>query len=178
MSRDYKAIARVVKTHGRAGEVVVEAIHGLPLLVHEGMELVAVPPELEVARAVTVTRSSQLAHEQGALVALKDVSSINDAERYVGKTLLAQRTDLPGDVDVQERERLIGREVLMRVSGEYLGTIAEVLETPAHDVWVIKRPQKSDILLPVVDAFVPEIPLSGPLQVLPPHGLIEAEDEA
>lgn len=47
---DYRVIARVVKAHGKKGEVVTVPVHGLPSLMHEGLSVCVVPPRLKGPR--------------------------------------------------------------------------------------------------------------------------------
>ena len=45
-----------------------------------------------------------------------------------------------------------------------LGTIAEVMRGPANDVWVV-RDGGRELLLPVIDSVVSEVPEAGPITV-------------
>ena len=65
---------------------------------------------------------------------------------------------------------LLGREVIDIHFG-LLGTLSEVLFTPAHDVWVVKGTKK-DILIPVVGAYIREVPSAGALYVEVPVGFV------
>lgn len=165
----FRSIARVEKAHGRRGEVVTVAVHGLPALVHEGLEVAVVPPGLRGSRWHTV-ESVRRDDRAGELVALSGVSSLADAEELVGKTLLARVRDLPADLPLHDPERLVGREVSDVRLGP-LGTIAEVILGPANDVWAVRGPS-GEVLLPVVDAVVTEVPASGDISVRVPDGLV------
>lgn len=168
MRERFRAIARVEKTHGRRGEVVTVSVHGLPSLVREGLEVVAVPPELRGPRSHVVL-SCATDDRAGALVSLSGVSDLRAAEALVGKTLLAREADLPADLALHDAERLVGREVVSAGEGD-AGTIAEVLRGPANDVWVV-RGERGEILLPVIDEVVSEAPETGPITVRVPAGL-------
>lgn len=162
---EYRSIARVVKAHGRQGEVVAVPADGLPFLLRPGMRVALVPPELKGSRWHTVR--SVVGGGTGQLVGLTGVDDLSAAKALVGKTFLASRDELPPDFDLHDATTLLGREVRER-GGEVLGTISEVMYGPANDVWVIEGP-RGEVLLPVVDAVVSEVPETGPIDVVFPE---------
>ena len=164
----YRCIARVEKTHGRRGEVVTVPVHGLPSLVREGLDVAVVPPELRGSRWHTVVSCSSDGRS-GSLVALDGAGDLAAAERLVGRHLLARLSDLPEDLALHDAGRLVGREVVDERSGD-TATIAEVMVGPANDVWVL-RGSRGELLLPVIDDVVSEVPDNGPVVVRIPAGL-------
>ena len=172
MRERYRVIARVEKSHGQAGEVVTVAVHDLPPLVREGLEVFVVPPRLKGPRSHVVTRVSEGPH--GQLVSLSGVNGIDGADVLRGRFLLAREEDLPDDVALRDAEALLDREVVDNLLG-YLGTISEVMVGPANDVWVIDGPF-GEVLVPVVDEVVVEVPDAGPIIVSVPSGLVDGDD--
>ena len=168
MQVQYRCIARVVKTHGRQGEVVTVPVHGLPSLVSEGLEVAVVPPRLKGSRWHRVTTCSS-DDRSGTLVSLSGVSTRGDAEELVGRYLLASASDLPEDLPLFDRERLVGREVIDASSG-VVSTIAEVMAGPANDVWVL-RGELGELLLPVIPDVVDHVPCEGDIEIRIPAGL-------
>ena len=167
MRARYRCIARVVKTHGRKGEVVTVPVHGLPSLVRTGLKVAVVPPMLRGSRWHAVEDCDD-SGRSGSLVALSGVSTIDDAQELVGRYLLARREDLPDDLELHDGERLVGREVVDDQGRR--GTITEVMLGPANDVWVI-RDGRDEVLLPVIDDVVSAVPEEGPIRVSVPAGL-------
>lgn len=167
MRERYRVIARVEKPHGRFGEVVTQSVHGLPLLVREGLEVAVVPPELKGERWGRVLEV-QADDRSGALVRLEGICELADAEALAGRFLLAREADLPADLALHDAERLCGREVAAQDGST--GTIAEVMQGPANDVWVV-RGEKGELLIPVIDSVVSEVAPTGPIQVVLPAGL-------
>lgn len=171
MRERYRAIARVAKTHGKRGEVVTVAVHGLPLVLDVGMDVYPVPPALKGPRRYRV--SSCVDGETGQLVAFTGVWSIDDASKLVGKTLLVAESQLPASFAMHDVERLIGREVEDASRGP-LGTIDEVMQGVANDVWVVRGPL-GEVLIPVVDEMVLSVEEGAPVRVDLPQGLVEGE---
>lgn len=170
MREKYRSIARVERSHGKKGEVVTVPVHGLPLLVCEGLEVCVVPPELNESRWHRVMSCSDDPSRSGQLVRLSGVATIGQAETLVGKTLLARESDLPENFALLDAERLIGREVHDQTTGGS-GVIEEVLRGPANDVWVLEG-DRGELLVPVIDEVVGEVSPEGVIEVCVPFGLV------
>ncbi|MGI6229500.1 MAG: ribosome maturation factor RimM [Tractidigestivibacter sp.] len=156
------------KPHGRRGEVVTVPVHGLPRLMREGLKVFVVPPHLKGPRSFVVSRVSE-GSGAGQLVSFEGVSSIAAAERLVGRQLLACEDDLPKDISLHDASAILGREVIDPALGE-LGIVEEVMVGPANDVWVIEG-RRGELLLPVIDSVVSEVPSKGAITVNVPDGL-------
>lgn len=89
MSRGYRCIARVEKTHGIKGEVVAVPANGLLPVLTEGLEVCVVPPLLRKNRWHNVVKVDSFG-ANGQLISLSDVTTTNDAHELVGKYLLAK----------------------------------------------------------------------------------------
>ena len=107
----------------------------------------------------------------GQLVQFEEVSNMSYAEELVGKTVMACVQDLPKDIDLQDPDVLLGKEVYDKQVG-YLGMIKEIMRGPAQDVWVMYGPF-GEVLLPAVAEFIIGFDEQGALHVDAPHGLIE-----
>lgn len=171
MSASYKNIARVIKTQGRHGEVIVAALRGLPFLLEEGMEVCLTPPALDRPRWIRV-EDGELLDDTQARVRFEGIDSMDLAESLCGCTVLVRVDDIElGDHDVAYDD-LIGREVRDEDHGP-LGTIVEVMETPANDVWVIDGSSYGEILIPVIEQVVGAVPEDGPIKVKLLDGLLD-----
>lgn len=172
MADTYRSIAHIEKTHGRKGEVVAVPAHGLPFMLHEGMSVVLVPPPLKGLRDHVVM--SCVDGRAGQLVRLTGIKTLAESSAIVGKTVLARESDLPGDYALHDADALIGRTVMDERLG-LLGTITQVMRTPAHDVWVVNG-IRGEVLVPVVDAIVGDYVSEGSLSVHVPRGLVKGDE--
>ncbi len=166
----YKNIARVVRPHGTKGEVLVAPLRGLPLLLSEGMRVSLTPPALKRERVSTVVSLAET--PDGARVRFSCSANLADAEGLPGCYLLARADDLdfgPLDAAVDD---LIDREVIDDRHGS-LGTIQAVMETPANDVWVVEGIAHGEVLIPVIEDVVREIPEDGAIFVHIMDGLLD-----
>jgi 16S rRNA processing protein RimM len=84
------------------------------------------------------------------IVKFKGIDNINDVEKYRKARLLVTRENA---VPLEENEYYIADLIgLSAVSdeGEALGTVTDVLQTGANDVYVITTPEKKEILVPAI----------------------------
>ena len=163
------AISRIQKTHGKRGEIVAHPCDGLPPLLNVGMRVCIVPPPLRGPRWHEVARVTN--EGSGSLVQLKGVTDIDTASKLVGKTILALVDDLPDDVGLMRADALVGIAVVDEHAG-MLGTIREVMRTPAQDIVVVEG-EPGETMIPLVDEFVVDFDDDkSTLAVSVPDGLI------
>lgn len=150
---------------------MVAPLPGLPLLLHEGMQVALTPPSLERDRFCTVLSVDDRRAEP--LVAFSSIGSISDAESIQGCMVLAHGGDLDLPPLVRPYDELMGRCVIDERYGE-LGTIREILSTPANDVWIVDGAAYGEVLVPVIPDVLGAIPASGPIPSRVMDGLIDA----
>lgn len=92
-----------------------------------------------------------------AIIAFKDLQDINLIEKYKGCDIMVLREDA---VELDEGEYYIADVIDMEVvteDGERLGTLSDVLQTGANDVFVVAMDNGKELLLPVIDECVLDI---------------------
>ncbi len=88
--------------------------------------------------------------KQFVIIKFKDHDSINDIEKYKGMSIYVTRENA---VALKEDEYFIADLIGMKAvdeEGNDIGSITDVLETGANDVYVIKRSDGSELLLPAI----------------------------
>lgn len=145
------------------------ALRGLPFLLRDGLTVALTPPSLSRDRFCTVVH----ANAQGELARFSGIEDLDRAESIVGCYVLAREDDLDLDAYDVAFDDLLGREVHDERYGA-LGTIREVLETPANSVWVVDGSAYGEVLIPVIDLVIDEIPENDPIPVHIMDGLIDA----
>ena len=84
------------------------------------------------------------------ILKFKGYDNINDIEKYLKKDLLVDREHA---VEIGENENFIADLIDMEVvtdEGKVLGTLTDVIETGANDVYAVKTPEGKEILLPAI----------------------------
>lgn len=150
----YINVARIVRTHGKNGEVVVVTLDGLPFCLCEGMRVCLTPPPLRGRRFHTVVR---VGTAEPTLVSFSGVRDLNAAEGLVGKLVLARREDVPAFVAERAVLDCVGCPMVDDVHGS-VGTVAELIQLPANDVWRVESDVYGEILVPVIDDVVLGLP--------------------
>jgi len=105
-----------------------------------------------------------------AIVKFKGYDHINDVEKYKNRIVYTERVELEeGRFYVED---LLGLKVVDDVRGE-IGVLKDVLQNPAHDLYLVKTSTGEDVLIPVVDEFVKDIDMEeGIIHVTLIEGLI------
>ena len=148
---------------------MADAVHGLSPYVHEGLCVWLVPPRLEGPRAYEITGVAQQGRR--LRLSLSGVTDIDAASQLPGRSLLARADDLPDDLGVDDLSAVMGAEVVDEARG-LVGTIEDVLETPAHGLWSVRGPW-GEVLVPVVEEIVIGRDEQGRWLVRLPEGLVE-----
>ena len=84
------------------------------------------------------------------ILKFKGYDNINDIEKYLKKDLLVDREHA---VELGDNENFIADLIDMEVvtdEGKVLGTLTDVIETGANDVYAVKTPEGKEILLPAI----------------------------
>ena len=71
---------------------------------------------------------------------------------------------------------IVGAVTLGLMTGYGGGVVRDILKLPANDVWVVDGGSYGEVLIPVVEDVIPQIPESGDIAVHIMDGLIEMND--
>lgn len=91
------------------------------------------------------------------ILKFKGYDNINDIEKYLKKDLLVDREHA---VELGENENFIADLIDMEVvtdEGKVLGTLTDVIETGANDVYAVKTPEGKEILLPAIRDCIQDV---------------------
>jgi len=141
--QQYIEAGKIVNTHGVAGEVKIEVWLDSPQFLRRF-------PRVFVNGAEKKLLSGKV--QKGFLIAkLEGVDDVNAAMTLKGKTITVDRNDvrLPhGTFFVQD---ILGASVVDE-SGTEIGKLSDVLERPAHNIYVVQG--ETEHLIPAVPEFI------------------------
>lgn len=161
-------VGRIVTAHGIRGECAVEVLTHAPDRFAPGATLDAGDPSGAELRRLTIAAARQ--HQRKLLVKFREVRDRNAAEALRG-TLLSIRASeaMPLDEGAYYPHQIEGLGVVDE-AGAPLGTLDEVLEAPASDIWVVRTPDGRRVMVPAVKEFVRAVDLDAGRVVLAPIG--------
>lgn len=171
-------VGRVVKAHGVTGELVVEVRTDDPdNRFAPGTQLRARPKGGGPERAHVVESARD--HSGRLLVRLAGVSDRGAADGLRGTVFVVDSEALPpiDDPDEFYDHQLEGLRVLT-TAGTTVGTVAEVLHTPAGELLAVRADGDGDgeVLVPFVSAIVTAVSLDErTIEIDPPDGLLELD---
>lgn len=154
---DLLEVGKIVNTHGLRGEVKVVAWTDYPE-VFEDIEYVYVKKNDGYERLDV----KGIKYQKGNLIVkFPQIKDIDEAQMYKNKVLYAERSML-GELPegVHYIADLIGLEIV-KENGEVVGTIADVFNTGANDIYDVKREGRKNLLIPVIDEVVLNIDLEN-----------------
>ncbi|MFH0242192.1 ribosome maturation factor RimM [Streptomyces sp. HK10] len=168
-------VARIGRAHGIKGEVTVEVRTDEPeVRLAPGAVLTTDP-----ASAGPLTIESGRVHSGRLLLRLAGVRDRTAAEALRNTLLIAEvdPEETPEDPDEYYDHQLIDLDVVT-LDGTPVGRIEEIAHPPHQDLFVVRRPDGGEVLVPFVAEIVPEIDLDGQRAVIdPPPGLIDDRAE-
>ena len=112
-------------------------------------------------RDIEVEKNTCKFFKNMVILSFKEFNSINDIEKYKGCDLYVTRENaVPLKEDEFYISDIIGSEVFEE-NGEKLGELTDVLKTGANDVFVVKLPDRKEVLIPVIKEFVPDMDIAN-----------------
>ncbi|WP_077621985.1 ribosome maturation factor RimM [Sediminibacillus massiliensis] len=165
-------VGKIVNTHGINGEVKVIRITDFDERFEKGRQLFWANDEN--SETIPLVVSGHRRHKNFDLLRFEGHPSINDVEKYKNGMLKVKKEQQePLDEGEFYYHEIIGCEVFTNTE-EYLGVIREILAPGANDVWVIKRKQEKDLLIPYIEDIVKEIDIVGKKVIIEPmEGLLD-----
>ncbi len=173
-------IARLVRPHGRRGELIAEILTDFPERFHERTRLFLIPPERIDSRAREIELENFWFLRSRIVLKFAGIDSINEAEGLRGFAVAIPATERAtldaGSVYVND---LIGCRVIdLNRDGSDVGEIVEVdRESSSAELLVVRRRDRregGELLIPFVAAYVIRVDAVNRLvEMRLPEGLLE-----
>ena len=99
--------------------------------------------------------------KQFVVLKFKGLENINDIEKYRQKSLYVTRKNA---VRLQRDEYFIADLIGLKVQdedGKELGTVKDVIETGANDVYVVSKDGAKDLLIPAIHACIQNVDVAA-----------------
>ena len=141
----YLKVGVISSTHGIKGEVKVFPTTDSPERFKTLKNVVLETGKQQIPLEIAGVKF----FKQFVIVKFKGIDNINDIEKYRGMELFVSREDA---VELEDDEFYIADLIGMKVvtEDEELGTLKDIMETGANDVYVIDTEKYGELLLPAI----------------------------
>ena len=172
MEPEYLLLGEIMRPPGIRGELRVRLMTDYPERIAK-LETIYLADSPEAANPKPYRVQGMRMNGDFGLLKLHEIADRTEAERYRGLFVLV---DMEHAVPLEEGEFYLYQLLGLRVQsddGETLGTLTEVLETGANDVYVVDSPRYGEILIPVTDETIVKTDIqAGIVTVKLPDGLL------
>ncbi|OPX37656.1 MAG: 16S rRNA processing protein RimM [Desulfobacteraceae bacterium 4484_190.2] len=114
-------------------------------------------------------------HKNFFLMRLDGLSAVGEAAEYRGADIFVNKEAVARSDDEYFWYELLGLKVYLD-TGQYVGTISEIIPTKAHDIYVVKEGDK-EVCIPAIYEVVKEIDIANKKMVISAlEGLLELNE--
>ena len=149
--KEYLAVGYVQRPHALKGELTVEPLTDdnsrykklKEVYVQEGKEYISYEVE-----------STRISGGKTVLLKLKGIDSVEAADKFRSVYFYVPRKDaVPLEDGQYYYADIIGCKAVMEDTGEVLGTVYDIIETPNNDAYCVKT-KKGDVCIPAMKQFI------------------------
>jgi len=148
------AVGRITRAHGLKGEVAVLPLSDVETRFDPGSTLFFE----EGNGSVTVTAARP--HAGRLLVSLREIRDRDQAERVRGQYLFVPASSAPPLPEGEYWPHQVVGASVETSTGRLIGTVREIIRTPANDVWVA-RADGDEVLIPALKDVVELVDVPG-----------------
>lgn len=169
MKKEYLEAGKIVNIHGIRGEVKIMPYCDSPELLCEFDRLFLG----KSLKEIYIQRSR--VQKNMVICKIEGIDSPEQAEKLRNQMLYMHRDDLELDENTYFIQDLIGITIKDADTGEIYGTIDDVLQTGANDVYSIKNGDKNYLVPAIADVVVDTDIDSGIMTIRVPEGLFDED---
>jgi 16S rRNA processing protein RimM len=141
-------VGLIRRPHGLRGEILLELVTDFPERIHSDIAVF-----LGHGRKREVVESTR-SHHRGLLIKFRGIDSLETAHALRGQTVYVPSIDRPAlEPGRYYHHQILGADVINE-RDESIGSLSEILQTGANDVFVVKPSVGREILLPVIASVV------------------------
>jgi len=168
----YLLLGEVLRPHGVRGELRVRILTDFPERISDlDSVYVGVTPDDPNVKSYKI-EGIRFHYEYGLL----KLATIDDRDAADLMRQLLIMIDIENAVPLEEGEFYLYQLIGLRVetkAGETLGTISEVLETGANDVYIVQSPQYGEVLIPALETVILKTDIAAGVVIVElPEGLL------
>lgn len=172
MKTQYLECAKIVNTHGVNGALKLENRCDSPKVL-ASLNRVYLKSDLNYVEKRVKSAS---VFKEFVIIELDGVSDMDSAMLLRNRLLYAKRDDIPLSDGAYFLADLEGLPVIDAVNGKEYGTLKEIINRGASDIYVVET-ESGERMMPAVKEFVKEINTDKGIFVTPIPGMLEDMNE-
>lgn len=154
---DYLAIGFLRRPHGVTGEIIMDLHTDFPERIKDGKKVYA------GEKYESITIDSVRPHGNSLLIRIHGYDTPEAVGRFRNQWVYVQADEVPPLPDGQYyKYELVDLEVVDD-EGNKLGTLTEIIETGANDVYIVRNESGKEILLPAIPSVILEVDMDARL---------------
>jgi 16S rRNA processing protein RimM len=175
----YLILGEILRPHGIRGELRMKVLTDYPERLINELKTVYIGKNPQESDATPYQIQTARFHQDYLLLQLQEISDRNDAELLRGQLVMV---DFENAVPLEEDEfylfELIGLTV-KSTKGEEIGTIQDIMETGANDVYVVKGRKYGELLIPAHEETLIDVDVQAGFVIMDiPFGILPGEAES
>ena len=165
---EYLVVGYLRRSHGLRGEMIMEIYTDFPERLKPSTEVY-----IGDSRQKLVISGTRY-HQEGIIIKFQGLDTPERAAAYRNQHVYVKSADRPVLPKGQfYHHELIGFDVVTE-SGEPIGRLSEIVQTGANDVYVVRRADGKEILLPVIASVIIAIDVEiRKINIRPIPGLLD-----
>lgn len=168
----YLLLGQITRPHGVRGELRLKILTDYPERISK-LKQVYIGKHAYDEQAKPYDVAGVRVHQDFGLIRLKEVPDRDTAERLRELYIMVQRENA---VPLEDDEFYVYELIGLRVEtpeGYLLGTLTDVMETGANDVYIIDSPEYGEVLFPAIDDTIVDHDIEGGVVIVNiPDGLL------
>ncbi len=149
---EFLAVGKLRRPHGLHGEILMSVWTDFPNRLKPGLAIyVGKNHTLRTIRSVRW-------HRDDMLIAFEDITDRDQAGIFRNQLMMVRSDDRPALPDGEfYQHQLLGMRVIQEEGDLLLGTLTEIIETGANDVYIVRAAGGREILLPAIESVIVNI---------------------
>jgi 16S rRNA processing protein RimM len=146
---EFLAVGKLIRPHGIKGDMVMNLMTDFPERLRPGRTVYIGEKEHQPFHITNIRP-----HDKTLIVKFKELDNRELAADYRGKIVYVRTETVPRlPAGEYYFHQLLGLTIVDE-EGQVLGTLKNILETKANDVYIVETPDGSELLLPAVEEEV------------------------
>jgi len=146
---EFLVVGKLRRPHGLRGEVLMSVWTDFPERLKPGVSI-----HIGVNHGLHIIRSIRW-HRQDMLIAFEGIVDRDQAGIFRNQLMMVRADDRPSLPNGQlYQHQLLGMRVILEEDASLIGTLTEIIETGANNVYLVRAEDGQELLIPAIDSVI------------------------